>query len=87
MCPVRPGEVVEGEQLLAIARQARGGLGVLPVVAFDPVVEGALGPGTAASISRRAPVRMLRSVSGSETAAGAASETTLSLLMCGVLLF
>ena len=36
-------------------------------------------------MSRRAPLRR-SSVRGSETSAGAASETTLSLLMCGVLL-
>ena len=40
---------------------------------------------TAASINRRAPLRR-SSVKGSDIPAGAASETTLSLLKCGVLL-
>lgn len=40
--PVRGGEVVEREQLIAVTGQAGGGLGVL-VVALEPLVECALG--------------------------------------------
>ena len=53
-----------------------------PVFLLDEV---ALHDKLAASISRRAPPRR-RSVRGSETSPGAASETTLSLPTCGVLL-
>ena len=36
--PVRSGEVVEREQLVAVASQAGGGLGVLVVVTLEPLV-------------------------------------------------
>ena len=62
-----------------------GGAG--PLGARVPHPPGALAEGapTAASISRRAPVRS-SSVNASSTTAGTASETTLSLPMCGALL-
>ena len=41
--PVGGGEVVEREQFVAVASQAGGGLGVLVVVALEPLAEGALG--------------------------------------------
>ena len=52
--PVGGGEVVEREQLVAVASQAGGGLGGLVVVPFEPLVEGALGlrPGLGSRLSR-----------------------------------
>ena len=41
--PVRGGEVVEREQLVAVTGQAGGGLGVLVIVVLQPLVEGPLG--------------------------------------------